>query len=109
MKVKSQNTPGNTVDKILPVNGGDTGLIPGVGRFHIPWSNGACVPQLLNPCAVTVEAQRPESPLSTTEEASTIRSLCTTTRESACAATKTQSSQNQKKKEITIVSDEKNT
>ena len=109
MKVKSQNTPGSTVDKILPVNRGDTGLIPGVGRFHIPWSNGAYVPQLLNPCAATAEAQRPESPLSTTEEASTIRSLCTTTRESACAATKTRAAKTKKKKEITIVSDEKNT
>ena len=80
MKVKSQNFPGSTVDKNLPVNGGDTGLIPGVGRCHMPWAT-AHVPQLLSPCAATTEAQRPESPLSTIKEASSIRSLHTTTRE----------------------------
>ena len=28
--------PGGTVDKSLPANAGDMGLIPGPGRFHIP-------------------------------------------------------------------------
>ena len=31
--------PGGTVDKNLPANVGDTGLIPGPGRFHMPQSN----------------------------------------------------------------------
>ena len=31
--------PGGTVDKNPPANGGDMGLIPGPGRFHMPWSN----------------------------------------------------------------------
>ena len=33
------NFPGGSVDKNLPTNAGDTGLIPGPGSFHIPWSN----------------------------------------------------------------------
>ena len=28
-----------TVDKNPPANAGDKGLIPGVGRFHVPQSN----------------------------------------------------------------------
>ena len=35
--------PGDTVDKNPPANAGDTGLIPGPGRFHMPQSNWACV------------------------------------------------------------------
>ena len=31
--------PGSTVEKNLPANAGDTGLIPGPGRFHMPRSN----------------------------------------------------------------------
>ena len=30
---------GSTVDKNLPANAGDMGLIPGLERFHMPWSN----------------------------------------------------------------------
>ena len=33
------DVPGGTVDRNLPANAGDTGLIPGPGRFHMPWSN----------------------------------------------------------------------
>ena len=38
---KNQNTglPGGIVDKNQPANWGDTGLIPGPGRFHMPRSN----------------------------------------------------------------------
>ena len=35
----AEDFPGGTVDKNWPVNSGDTGLIPGPGRFHMPWSN----------------------------------------------------------------------
>ena len=31
--------PGGSVVKNLPANAGDTGLIPGPGRSHMPWSN----------------------------------------------------------------------
>ena len=31
--------PGGSVIKNPPVNAGDTGLIPGLGRFHRSWSN----------------------------------------------------------------------
>ena len=31
--------PGGAVVKNLPANAGDTGLIPGPGRSHMPWSN----------------------------------------------------------------------
>ena len=30
---------GDTVDKNLPANAGDKGLIPGAGRFHMSWGN----------------------------------------------------------------------
>ena len=29
---------GGTVDKKLPANAGDMGLIPGPGRLHMPWA-----------------------------------------------------------------------
>ena len=41
--------PGGSVDKNLSANAGDTGSIPGPGRFHMWWSNRAHVPQLLEP------------------------------------------------------------
>ena len=31
-----------------PANAGDTGLILGLGRFHMTQNNSACVPQLLS-------------------------------------------------------------
>ena len=31
--------PGGAVVKNLPANAGDTGLSPGPGRSHVPWSN----------------------------------------------------------------------
>ena len=34
-----QDFPGGTVNKNPPASAGDTGLIPGPGRFHVPWSN----------------------------------------------------------------------
>ena len=34
-----QGFPGGAVDKNLPANAGDTGSIPGPGRFHKLWSN----------------------------------------------------------------------
>ena len=40
--------PSGTVVKNPPANAGDMGSSPGQGRSHMPWSNKACVPQLLN-------------------------------------------------------------
>ena len=31
--------PGGTVVKNLPANSGNMGSSPGLGRFHMPWSN----------------------------------------------------------------------
>ena len=38
--------PGGPVDKNHPANARDVGLIPVLGRSHIPWSNKVCAPQL---------------------------------------------------------------
>ena len=43
------------VVKNLPANAGDTGLIPGSGRFFMLWSNEVHEPQLLSPHAATTE------------------------------------------------------
>ena len=40
-----------------PANTGDTGLTPSLGRFHEPWSNQACAPQLLSLRAAITEAK----------------------------------------------------
>ena len=34
-----EDFPGGTMNKNLPDNAGDTGSIPGPGRFHVPRSN----------------------------------------------------------------------
>ena len=60
------------MDKNLPASAGDMGSILGLGKFHMPWSNWACVPQLLKParssaskpqlvsaCAASAEARVP--------------------------------------------------
>ena len=38
-KNKGRGFPGGAVVKNLPANTGDTGLSPGPGRSHMPWSN----------------------------------------------------------------------
>ena len=43
--------PAGSVVKNPPPNTGDMGLISGGGKFHIPWCNEACVPQLLSLCS----------------------------------------------------------
>ena len=70
---------GGTVGKNLPAKGGNTGSIPGLGRFHMTWSNHACVPQLLSPNSRVQELQllKPTcvKPLLCNEKATTMRSL----------------------------------
>ena len=41
----------------FPGGAGDTGWIPGPGRFHVPWSNGAHGPQLPSLCSGAQEPQ----------------------------------------------------
>ena len=53
--------PDGAVAKNPPANVGDTGLIPGLGRFHVLWSNQAHVPQLLSLSAATTEACVPRT------------------------------------------------
>ena len=47
------------MDKNLPASAGDTGSIPGLGRFHMLLSNKASVPQLVSPYAATIEVHSP--------------------------------------------------
>ena len=54
----------DAVDKSPPANAGDTGLIPGLGRFHITWSSWSpwaitAEPTLWSPEATTAEACAP--------------------------------------------------
>ena len=63
--------PGGLVNRSLPANAGDTDSVPGLGGFHIPWSNQAWVLQLMN-----LLSQEPE-----TREATTMQSSKTTARE----------------------------
>ena len=58
------------MDGILPANPGDTGVIPGPGKFHMPLSNWARVPQLLKlthvkPVLHVKRSQLSEKPLLT--------------------------------------------
>ena len=52
---------GGTVDRNLPTNAGVTGSIPGLGKFHMPWSNQVGEPQLLSLFATTTEARMPRA------------------------------------------------
>ena len=58
---------GGAVDKNPPANAGDMGLIPGQGRFHMPQSNYAWVPQLLNLLSGAQEPQLPGRHAAVTE------------------------------------------
>ena len=78
--------PGGTVDENPPADAGDTGSIPGPGRFHKPHA-----PQLLSPCATTTEdcAPQEEKPLQWEAHAPQQRSPCHGFPESLCQAAKT--------------------
>ena len=49
LKKDNSDFPGGAMDKNLPANAGDTGLLAGLGRFHRPQSNEAHMPQVLSP------------------------------------------------------------
>ena len=56
--------PGASVVEDPPVKAGDTDLIPGPGRPHMPQNNQACVPQPPSLCSGAWEPQllNPECP-----------------------------------------------
>ena len=62
--------PAGPVVKNLSGNAGDTGSTPGPGRFHMPWTNKACAPQLLKPTQprATREVSAIRNPSSATGE-----------------------------------------
>ena len=70
---------GGAVGKNLPAKGGNMGSVPHLGRFHMIWSNHACVPQLLSPNSRVRELQllKPTrlKPLPCNQKATTMRSL----------------------------------
>ena len=70
---------GGAVGKNLPAKGGNMGSVPHLGRFHMTWSNHACVPQLLSPNSRVRELQllKPTrlKPLPCNQKATTMRSL----------------------------------
>ena len=57
-----QYFPGGPVVKNLPANAGDMGLIPGLGRFDMSWSNQVCGPQLLKLMHPRAHALKQEKP-----------------------------------------------
>ena len=75
-----QDFPGGPAVKNLPAKAGDTSLIPGPGKFHMPQGNKAGAPKLLNPHTTTTEAHSPYSLCSATREATAMRSSRTTMR-----------------------------
>ena len=77
-----------------PANSGDTGSIPGPGRFHRPHGNLARAPQHLNPSAVEPMLCNKRSHGSEKPRYHNWRVVpLAATRESPCTATKTQDSQ----------------
>ena len=56
------------MDKNPPANAGDTGSIPGLGRFHMPWSSWAHAPRLLlSLCSRAHKTQLPSPHAAATE------------------------------------------
>ena len=67
-KKERRDIPGGTVDKNPPASAGDMGSMPGLGRFHMLWSNWAHAPQLLlSLCSRACKAQLPSPRTAATE------------------------------------------
>ena len=49
LNIEHKDFPGGPVVRNLPASAGDTGSIPGLGRFNMLWGNWAWVPKLLKP------------------------------------------------------------
>ena len=63
----SWDFPGGSVVGNPPANAGDMDSVPGPGRFLMPWSNQAHVPQQLSPCSRACELQLQSLHAATTE------------------------------------------
>ena len=59
-KCEFMDSPDGSVVKNLTANAGDTGSVPGLGRFHVSWSNEAHELQLLKPTCPGVRALQQE-------------------------------------------------
>ena len=59
---KNRDFPGDAMDRNSPARAGDMGLIPGLGRFHMPCNSWACGPQLVSPRSATGETTAVRSP-----------------------------------------------
>ena len=75
-KTSPRRFPGGSVVKNPPANTVDVGSNPGPRRFHMPQSNQAYVPQLLNLCSRTQKLKL----LKPSQEATAVRNLSTTTK-----------------------------
>ena len=103
-KIHRMDFPGGAVGENLPASAGDTGSIPGLGRFHMQQSNKVHTPQLLRPRAATTKARAPRAralqqkkPGQREAQVSQWRVAPTpTTRKSPCKAMKIQCSQKTK-------------
>ena len=62
LKSALQGFPGGSVVENLPAIAGDMGLIPTLGRSHMPHSSTACAPQLLSLCprACAPQQEKPQ-------------------------------------------------
>ena len=85
-KLSLGTSPGVQWVKNLPAKGGSMGSIPDLGRFHMTWSNHACVPQLLSPNSRVQELQllKPTciKPMLCDKKATTVRRLRITVKSS---------------------------
>ena len=59
IKVLTLDFSGGSVGESPAANAGDTGSIPGPGRFHTPWSKEPHALQVLSPFAATTEVHSP--------------------------------------------------
>ena len=64
------DVPSGAVGKNPPANAGNMGLIPGLGRVHMPWSNEAPVSQLLKPSCLEPVLRNKRTPQTTTKSSS---------------------------------------
>ena len=61
LKTSLRDFLGSAVVKNLHASTGDMGSIPGLRRFHMPWSNQACEPQQTTPHAPSTVAYTPRA------------------------------------------------
>ena len=62
LKMQLWDSPRGAVTRDLPINAGDTGLIPDLGGFHTPQGNYDQAPQLLGLCPRARAPQQEKPP-----------------------------------------------